>query len=157
MVDVVASRPDNGRKDIIRKIVPFMPRFLLAFLLQKRVSNPNYHEFSERIVTGTSRFEKINIENYNNILLVDDSVDTGWSLIKVKEFLEANGVTGKFKTASYCVLSESKKRVSVEYYRHMDSIAITATSRYSKEYSGFIREYSMWKTQMDDRLGLSEK
>lgn len=156
MVDIVASRPDNTRKDTIKRIVPYMPNFLLAFLLKRRVSNPKYHEFSERIVKSTSRFEKINIKEYNNILIVDDSVDTGWSLIEVKKYLEANGVKGRFKTASYCVLSESKNRVSVEYGWHKDAIVITATSRYSKEYCNFINDYMMWQMQMDDMLRLGE-
>ena len=157
MVDVAVSRLDNSQKDIIKRFIPCMPNSLLSFFLKRRVSNPKYREFSERILVDTSRFEKINIGGYNQILIVDDSVDTGWSLIKVKDLLETRGARGKFRTASYCVLTESKNQTSVEYFRYTDTIVITATSRYNKEYSNFIDNYKMWKTQMNEKLRLREK
>ena len=149
IVDVVAIRSDNGTKDIVKKLIPRMPKSLLAFLLEKRVSDPNYYKYSDRTVSGTSRFHAIDMNSYRRILLVDDSVDTGWSLIKVKEYLENNGAAGKYKIASYCVLSESNKRVSVDFARYTDSIVLTATSRYSKEYDSFIQDYEEWKHDLD--------
>lgn len=147
IVDVVASREDNKTKDFVKKIVPWMPKRILGFLLKRRVTKPDYSEKTDRIVKGTPRFNNVDILKYDNILLLDDSVDTGWSLLKVQEYLNANGARGKYKTASYCVLSESEKRVKVDFCRYKDQIVITATSRYSSEYSEFLNEYIGWKDE----------
>jgi hypoxanthine phosphoribosyltransferase len=149
IVDVIASREDNKAKDFLKKLIPWMPKYLLAILLKRRVSKSNYHEKSNRIVKGTSRFNQIDIGKYDKILLVDDSVDTGWSLLKVQEYLNANGAKDKFRTASYCVLSESENRVKVDFCRYKDQIVITATSRYSCEYRKFLEEYIGWKNEAD--------
>nr|WP_297704313.1 phosphoribosyltransferase [uncultured Butyrivibrio sp.] len=149
IVDVIASREDNKAKDLVKKIIPWMPKFLLAYMLKKRVSKPSYHEKSNRIVRGTSRFDRIDLEKYDNILLVDDSVDTGWSLLRVQEYLEDKGIKGKYKTASYCVLSESENRVKVDFCRFKDQIVITATSRYSNEHKKFLNDYIGWKNESD--------
>ena len=147
MIDVIASRQDNKAKDYIKKVIPWMPNWILAHMLKKRVSKPNYYKKSNRVVEGTSRFEHFDISNANRILLVDDSVDTGWSLLKVQEYLDKNGAKGKYKTASYCVLSESENRIKVDFYRFKDKIVITATSRYSREYKEFLNDYSLWKKE----------
>ena len=118
-------------------------------MLRSRVSATDYHHKSNRIVNGTKRYEKIGIEKYKSILLLDDSVDTGWSLLKVEEYLDEHGAKGKYKTASYCVLSESMNRVNVDFCRYTDKIVISATSRYSKEHSGFLRDYNDWKKETD--------
>ncbi|MCR4903885.1 MAG: phosphoribosyltransferase [Butyrivibrio sp.] len=149
IVDVIASREDNKVKDYLKSIIPWMPRCLLAFLLKRRVSKPNYHKKSNRIVKGTIRFDKIGLDKYDKILLVDDSVDTGWSLLKVQEYLNVNGAYGKYKTASYCVLSESENRIKVDFCRYKDQIVITSTSRYSSEYQKFLDEYIGWKNESD--------
>lgn len=145
MVDIVASRLDNGQKDRIKKLIPRIPKHLLAFLLIHRVTKARYHEDSMRIVTSSPRLNSIDFHKYNKILIVDDSVDTGWSLIKVMEYLDAHGALGKYKTASYCALRESNNRVTVDFVRYLDTIVITATSRYSREYKAFIDSYNEWK------------
>ena len=152
MVDVIASRPDNKYMDIIKKTVPFVPKWLLSLYLRRKVSASHYSDKAERIVQGTIRFEQLNFEKYNNILLIDDSVDTGWSLLKVQEYLYHKGIEKKVKTASYCVLSESLNRVNVDFYRLKDSIVITSTSRYSREHRKFLTDYERWKLNVD-RVG----
>ena len=144
MVDVFASRIDNGKKDIIKKIIPLMPSFLLAFLLKKKVTQKDYSKKNERVIKSTERLDRINLNMYSRILLVDDSVDTGWSMIQVIDFLKKRGVS-KLKIASYCVLGESRNRIKIDYCRYFDTIVITATSRYSKEYRTFLNSYENWQ------------
>ena len=78
------------------------------------------------------------------ILIVDDSTDTGWSLVAVKNELRKRAVSAEIRTASYCVIDFSKNRVDVEYSRYRNTIVVTATSRYSKENGEFMKELNSW-------------
>ena len=79
------------------------------------------------------------------ILIVDDSTDTGYSLLAAKEAVQKIAVDSDVRTASYCVIDISKKRVAVDYGRYRNTIVVTATSRYSKEYTAFVEALEEWK------------
>lgn len=145
LVDIVISRPSNRKMDLIKKIVPIAPRPMLAFYLRHKVTKKGYDECDERYITNNERMDAIDLNSYSKILIVDDSVDTGWSLKKAIELLSSEKYTGEYKVASYCVLDQALKRIDVDYFRYMNRIVITATSRYSKEYRDFISQYSTWK------------
>ena len=49
------------------------------------------------------------------------------------------------KTAGYALIEYSRKRVEVDFYRHKNKVILTATSRKSKQYDGFIRDYEEWE------------
>jgi hypoxanthine phosphoribosyltransferase len=145
IVDVSISRPHNGRLDIIKKYVPNIPKWMLAYYLTKKVSRATYANEGKRMVSSNERLDSIDFNYVKKILIVDDSVDTGWSLNKAVEYIRSKGYQGELKVASFCVLSQAFERSTVDFYRHLDSIIITATSRYSKEYTEFIHDYEGWK------------
>ncbi len=147
MVDITVSRPGNGGKDAIRKLVPKMPQKLLFALLRSKANYGYQEENSEREVHTGERFDLLDWENYRNILIVDDSTDTGYSLLAAKEAVQKVAPDSDVRTASYCVIDISKKRVSVDYGRYRNTIVVSATSRYSKEYDAFVTDLGNWKQE----------
>ncbi len=145
MVDIQVSRLSNKRMDILKKLIPAIPNGFLAFYLKYKVSRKNYMDNNTRDVITNPRFDNCDFNKYERIMIVDDSVDTGWSLLKVTNLLDEKGQKSKYKVASYCVLEMALKNVSVDYYRYIDKIVITATSRYSREYQDFVDAYEKWK------------
>lgn len=147
LVDIVVGRPGNRRMDMIKKMIPKVPGFLLSKYLIYKVSKNGYANESTRIIKDSKRLDELDINSFKRILLVDDSADTGWSLIRVKDYIKEKKFTGECRIACYSVLSQSSERIKVDYYRYRDHIIITATSRYSEEYEDFLSSYNKWKSE----------
>ena len=145
MADISASRPGNDNKDRIVKAVPKMPRFLLAFLLKSKMQISYNKGNSERNVVVSDRLKRLCEGEPKRVLIVDDSVDTGWTILKVKEELARMVPDADIKVAGYCVLDSSSDLVKTDYYRYRNMIVVTATSRYSSEYREFVNSYETWK------------
>ena len=145
MVDLEVSRPTNGGKDAIAKAVPRVPRPLLAAALRSRAMY-GYHEGNpDRELVRTERYGAVDFSAHHRILLVDDSVDTGWSMLRAIEALREDAPGCEVRTAGYCVVSVSEGRVVTDFWRHRDAVVVTATSRYSEEYPAFLSTFDMWK------------
>ena len=145
MVDISVSRPGNDGKDIIRKLIPRMPRKLLFALLRSKANYGYQEENSEREVKRSGRYISTDWGKYKNILLVDDSADTGFSLIAAQDAIKESAPGSELRTACYCVIDISKKRVKVDYRRYRNTIVVSATSRYSDEYDDFIGSIRKWE------------
>ena len=145
MVDISVSRPGNDKKDVIRKFIPKIPQRLLFLLLKSKANYSYNEENSDREVKLSERFKSLDWAQYKRILIVDDSTDTGWSLVAVKNELKKRAFDAEIRTASYCVIDFSKNRVDVEYCRYKNTIVVTATSRYSKENGEFNSLLDKWK------------
>ena len=149
LVDVIATRPGNDMKDDIRKRVPWVPQWLLALALSSKAMYGYNEENSERNVSSTQKFDTIDWGNVERVLLIDDSVDTGWSILAVKGLLEEVAPASEVRIASYCVVDVSEKRVAVDWWRYRNAIVLTATSRYSPEHEQFLEDYKNWRQGAD--------
>lgn len=145
MADISVSRPGNSGKDTIKKWIPRVPQWLLFLLLKSKAMYGYQEKNNKREVKLSERFKKLNGKQYKKILIVDDSTDTGWSLLTVRNEIKKNVASDDIRTASYCVIDLSKNRVDVEYSRYRNTIVVTATSRYSKEYGEFMNELTVWQ------------
>lgn len=145
MVDITVSRPGNDGKDVIKRLVPKLPQWLLFALLRSKASYGYQESNKNREVKLSERFKNLDWKQYKKILIVDDSTDTGWSLLAVKDEIEKRAAEAEIRTASYCVIDLSKSRVNVEYSRYRNTIVVSATSRYSKEYKEFMNELTVWQ------------
>ena len=150
LIDVRISRPSNKKYDFIKKCIPIVPKFLISRYLISKVSKKGYSEKKDRKLELTTSFLKCEFDHFKNILIVDDSVDTGWSLKKLLDVLDDKGVIDRCKVASYCVLREALLNVKVDFYRYIDTIIITATSRYSREYKSYINAYKSWESTKEN-------
>lgn len=146
MADITVSRPGNNGKDIIRRLVPSIPGWLLKMLLRSKANYSYQERNSGREVQISGRFGRVDWEKYKRILIVDDSTDTGWSMITARDAVIRAAGDADVKTLSYCCIDISEKRIQVDYARYKNTIIISAASRYSKEYAGFIDSLDNWKS-----------
>jgi hypoxanthine phosphoribosyltransferase len=91
---------------------------------------------------------------HKNILIVDDSVDTGWTLLQVEKEVKKDFPYAVIKTAGYSVIKYSRKRISVDFNRLEDTVVLTCTSRKSNEYNRFISDYEKWILEKNQSCGL---
>ena len=150
LIYVTVSRPNNKKMDVIKRFFPKVPRNFLSYYLKKKVSNKNYPQKTERFIQKNNSLDVLHTDQYSKVLIIDDSVDTGWTLNKVIDMLRNEGYEGMIKTASYCVLSQAVERTNIDFYRFMDRIVVTATSRYSSEYNMFLSDYEKWKQRFEE-------
>ncbi len=144
MVDIEAFRPANDKKNKLKKVIYHIPEKLVL----KIVSSRFMYRFNEkkiaRDVNDTERLLREKNEIHKKILIVDDSVDTGWTLKEVINHITKLFPESEIKVASYSVIHYSKCRVNVDFYRYEDTVILTATSRKSDEYDRFVNGYLNW-------------
>lgn len=145
MYSLSVGRPGNDAKDSIREKVPYVPKFMLALALKSKAMYGYNEDNAERKIEVNDRFDSAKLDAFNRILIVDDSVDTGWSMLAAKELVQSKAPNADVRIASYCVIDYSLDRVKVDFLRRQNAIVMTATSRYSKEYGMFLSELAAWK------------
>ena len=83
LADILAFREASEKKDKLKKIIRLAPEKLVLQIIK----SPLMYRFNERKtkrnVCITKKFEKETKKEHRRILIVDDSVDTGWSLQSV--------------------------------------------------------------------------
>lgn len=136
---VSAERKGNGLKKLLSPFFRFTPNFLRNRLIAKELSSGYHSKNAERHVEFLS-----DLTTYvgTNIpaLLVDDSVDTGISLLKVKQEVE-NKLGFEVRTASLNVWDKSKENISVDYALYKNTIIKAPMSKDSKEHGMFLKHY----------------
>ena len=98
----------------------------------------------ERKIEITERYKKEKKNTHEKILIVDDSVDTGWTMQCVYQIVKETFPEAMIKTAAYTVIDYSTQRVSVDYFKYRNTIILTATSRKSDQYEMFLKQYEAW-------------
>jgi putative phosphoribosyltransferase len=79
------------------------------------------------------------------LLIVDDSVDTGGSIVSVINELNKMDVSfSDVRVATLNVFDEAKERLPEYYNLFSNTIMITPMSNDSKEHSQFIKMYNMY-------------
>lgn len=146
MVDILVSRPASKTKDKLKWIIKFIPDTILFTILKMPLMYKFNNRNKERNIKVSERFEKEKQRAHKKILIVDDSVDTGWTLQYVYKIVKESFPEAIIKTAAYAVIDYSKDKVSVDYYKYRNTIVLTATSRKSTQYGIFLKLYEAWIT-----------
>ncbi len=149
MAGILASRPSNGIKDKLKLVIGLMPqKAILALLKQPWMYRWNDRNRERNVETSVS-FEREKAKRHRKILIVDDSVDTGWTLKRVCHTVRESFPDAMIKTAGYSMISYSEKRICVDFYRYRNAIVLTATSRKSEQYPVFLEEYEKWMSEKE--------
>ena len=143
LLEIFATRKGGKLKKLISPILVIIPKGLKN-LLRKKEFNSNYHEKnSERSITFDEKVWN-KYKDAKNILLVDDSVDTGYSIKYAKEEIEKffDGATVKVAAINY--FDKSKSIVDTDFYLYNEKMLLGPWSNDSKENKEYLREYGEW-------------
>lgn len=144
IAEIAASRPQSETKDRAAHIIRHIPEKIILAMLSSPLAYRFHERKGERKVKVSGGFLREAGKPHQRILLVDDSVDTGWTIYHVEKIIRDYFPQTELKTASYALIEDSRKRIEVDFYRHKNKIILTATSRKSKQYAGFLRDYEDW-------------
>ena len=144
MADIMVSRPASRAKDKLKRIIELVPNDLILFILKMPFMYRFNDKKKERKIEITERYKKEKKNTHEKILIVDDSVDTGWTMQCVYQIVKETFPEAMIKTAAYTVIDYSTQRVSVDYFKYRNTIILTATSRKSDQYEMFLKQYEAW-------------
>lgn len=143
LLEIFATRKGGKFKKIISPFLRVIPK-KIKNVLRKKEFNSNYHEKNnERDIM----FDEViwsKYKNKKNILLVDDSVDTGYSIKYAKEKIDNFFNNCTVKVAAINCFTKSKKIINTDYYLYLDKMLLGPWSNDSKENKDYLKEYSEW-------------
>ena len=143
LVAVGSVREGNALKEQLASLLGLLPRWLCNFLRNLELKTNVHAKQKERHVKFLDDITQFqNTEEPLKILIVDDSVDTGNSIIAVHQLIKQFFVNPIIRVAALNVMSQSKSTVDVDYYLYTDKMLRTPMSKDSREYRKFLRLYA---------------
>lgn len=144
LADIKVSRSAVKKTALLDGFVKYVPRKIWLCMLSSPLMFMLNEREAKRYLEVTPRYISTTKGNYNRILVVDDSVDTGWSMRCILDRIAADFPGAEVKTAAYTVFQYSKNRVHVDYNVLCDQVIFNATSRRSEENAVFLSSYQKW-------------
>lgn len=148
MAEIMASRVGGKMKKRIAPLFRKMPLSIrnrivaskFAYTINDRKQNRDVvvpHKLREMASTG----------KYRRILLIDDSVDTGWTFINVMKTVKKMFDCSEIKTLSLIEMSYSNKRFTPDYSLFRDVLLMTPAQMDSTENELFLDQYYAWESE----------
>lgn len=143
-IGIHAEREGGKLKELISPILKCLPQSIKLSLRKIELASGVHKEYKERKIYWDNSDVCLQIlKNKKNILVVDDSVDTGYSMISVvHEICRDVGEDVTIKTAAINYWSKSLSVIRTDFFNYKDTIIQTPMSKDSKEYSIFEQLYS---------------
>lgn len=143
LIAIGSNREGNELKEKLALLLGVLPRWLCNFLRRIELRSNVHGHKKERHIEFLDNVVSLNIQNSNlKILLVDDSVDTGSSILAAKKLIKSKFSNSVIKVAVLNVMSQSRENIEVDYYLYTDKMLRTPMSKDSKEYRKFLEMYS---------------
>ena len=141
---ISATRKGNSLKKILKPFLKLVPKKIQIFLREKEM-NSSYHKKNNNRVISFDEVSWNEYKNKKNILIVDDSIDTGNSIEQVYKVVKKYYSNSNVEVAVFNCMENAtfKPRFSL-YTNTMINGPWSNDSNYNAE---FISEYKDWKNQ----------
>jgi len=141
LLGIGAQRKGNALKSKIAPLVAYCPRFVRDILITIELKTKIHKRNRERNIEFHKSICDLVVDNYDNILIVDDSVDTGNSMKLVYEAVQSKFPKANIKTYSLNVWNESKSVFVTDYSSYENTVIRAPMSKDSREYKIFCELY----------------
>lgn len=145
LVECFAVRKGNKFKQYVSPILKCFPKKLKKYLRERELQSGLHSFSSDRHVYISN--QKNAIENATNILVVDDSVDTGYTVKEVIHYLTNNFSKGNIKVAALNYFDQSVAIFQIDYFLYTNCMLQGPWSKDSKYYKEFISRYKLAKNK----------
>lgn len=141
LIGIEAIRKGNSIKALLRPLIKYIPSKLRFFLIKLELSSNIHKKHVERNISFISDISKLKKEKIKDILIVDDSVDTGNSMKEVIEVIEKEFIFANIKTAGLNVWDKSREIIETDFALYRNTIIKSPMSKDSHEYDIFLASY----------------
>lgn len=137
-VGIHAEREGGKLKDFISPLLRLLPKRIKIYLREMELSS-GVHEFNKdrKIYWDVDNKSLECVSSKRKILVVDDSVDTGYSMLQVVGEISRKFGQATIKTAALNVWNKSTEVCKINFSNHKNTIITTPMSTDSKEYPLF--------------------
>lgn len=136
--EIKAARSGNSIKSMLTPLLKLLPKGLKLWLRKKEQNSGFHSNNSAREVQFNPPVLEREIKS---ILLVDDAVDTGYTILACKNELKKRYPQASVEVAALTVFDMSKQLVQVEYCLYENVILMGPWSNDSKEHVQFVKAY----------------
>lgn len=142
LVGISATREGNALKEVVGPIVSRMPNFVRNILISLELKSDTHSKNTERQIHFHEGLDKLKSSNIQNILVVDDSVDTGHSMKQVVDAIHSLFGDVEIKIAGLNVWDKSRSIIDSDFALYKNTVIKSPMSKDSKEYKDFMRIYN---------------
>ena len=142
MIEIKAVREKNKLKEIVSPILKLIPKKIKHILREMEV-NSNTHNISSKRNVQLEEKYRAELLKYKKALLVDDSIDTGNTIVEILNYLKNYNL--EIKTAGLNIFRMSKENIKIDFSNYEDTLLNGPWSKDSKYYSKFMEDYKKWK------------
>ncbi|MCQ2538622.1 MAG: phosphoribosyltransferase [Lachnospiraceae bacterium] len=146
MVEINCSRKGSKLKNALSPFFKLIPSGLKAMLREKEMNNLSKKADSER----TAEYDVVSWSKHDSakrILLVDDSIDSGYSMRAAYDCVKEYFAGAEVRIAVINEFEGSEKVISSDYCLLQNTLISGPWSADSKEHKRFIARYEEWKKQ----------
>lgn len=147
LLEIRATRVGNSLKKYLSFFLKFVPKKLLIKLREKEMKSSIHEKKVDRKISFNKKLYR-RYENCKKILLVDDSIDTGNSIILCKKELERIFLNAEIKVAVFNIMNKSTFKDA--YYLYQDYMISGPWSSDSKENKLYLKMYDDWVKQYEN-------
>lgn len=147
LLEIFATRKGNILKKIISPLLKYIPKTVLIKMREKEVKS-DYHTVKNDRKIDYDKEKYQQFLEKKRILLVDDSIDSGNSIILTSNAIKNIFPKSELKIATMNVMKKSSIRP--DYYLYEDTMICGPWSNDSKEHSKYIRTYKDWKERNEE-------
>lgn len=149
-IEIFATRSGSKIKKLLKPFLKLIPQKIAKKLREKEL-NSNVHEYKSDRAINYDKNIWTHFKNKKKILIVDDSVDTGYSILYTYEAVKNYFDNADIKVASINTFTKSKSVVNVDYCLYEDCLIKGPWSSDSKENKKYVKDYYSWRnTQKED-------
>lgn len=143
-VGIYAQREGSDAKAKLATLLKRLPRSITKFLRKIELKSGLHKTVKERKVFWDPDDDCLaKMKKVHNVLIVDDSVDTGYSMKTLLPYIvKAADSPTDIRVAAINVWSKSEDLVHTDFYNHKDTIIATPMSNDSREHEQFLQIYS---------------
>lgn len=144
LAEISCSRKGGKSKALFAPILKVLPSGIKAMLREKEMNKNLSDKDSSREtifdVSSWSRYEKV-----KKILLVDDSIDSGYSMSAAYDAVSEYFNEAEVRIAVINVFDGSENITEANYFLSRNILISGPWSNDSKEHKRFLRRYEEWK------------
>lgn len=146
LVGIEAVRSGNKLKELLVPVLKRLPDKIKNILRKAELKSGIHNMKTERNV----RFHKKPDNSIQHkFLVVDDSVDTGYTMKAVCDEIRKNYPSAEVRYAALNVWDKSKEVIETDYTIYSNTIIKTPMSKDSKEYTVFLNMYDKYLKDND--------
>ncbi len=144
LLEIYASRKGGKLKKLVAPILKILPTKLKLFLRKKEFNSDVHKKDPDRSINYDAE-EWNKYKQCKKILIVDDSVDTGYSALLVKNSVQNFFKKSEVKVATLNLFDKAREVYTPDFYLYENTILKGPWSNDSLENKKYLKMYYKWK------------